>query len=97
MKTLVTLYRASDYLRKAFSWRKGPQIAVGVISYPYPLTVPEMLTTAWPWKFWERDHDWGRVATRPDPTRPDLGNLSFFQTLCYLLPWNNLSMGQKPK
>ena len=29
-----------------------------------------MFTTAWPWKFWERDHDWGRVATRPDPTRP---------------------------
>lgn len=54
-----------------------------------------MLTTAWPWKFWERDHDWGRVATRPD-----LGNLSFFQTSATfysLNAWNKLSVGQKPK
>lgn len=54
-----------------------------------------MLTTAWPWKFWERDHDWGRVATRPD-----LGNLSFFQTSATfysLNAWNELSVGQKPK
>lgn len=73
----------------------GAQIAVRVISYPYPLTVPEILTIAWPWKFWVRDHDWGRVATRPD-----LGNLSFFQTSATfysLNAWNKLSVGQKPK